>query len=77
MLKYLKEELLHNSETTELSIEDDLLGSGLMDSLSLMRMVAFLEERFATRIPPEDLVIENFETVSAIATYFQNRSVTT
>ena len=75
LLNYLREEILNNQTTSKLSAEDDLLGSGLLDSMSLMRMIAFIEKKFESKIPPQDLVIENFETVRAIAAYLQTRVV--
>jgi D-alanine--poly(phosphoribitol) ligase subunit 2 len=47
------------------------LEEGLIDSLGVMRLVAFLEEEFDVKIPPQDLTIENFITVQAITTYLE------
>ena len=55
----------------ELSPEDDLLGSGLIDSMGVMRLVAFVEETFKIKIPPEDIIIENFMDVKAITNYVE------
>lgn len=51
--------------------EDDLLASGRIDSMGIMRLVAFLESEFDISVPPEDLTIENFETASTIARYVE------
>ena len=55
----------------ELSPEDDLLGSGLIDSMGVMRLVGFVEETFKIKIPPEDIIIENFMDVKAITNYVE------
>lgn len=49
--------------------DDDLLLSGLLDSLGVMSLVGHLEELRGAPIPHQDVVIENFETVNAIAAY--------
>ncbi|MEM9593422.1 MAG: acyl carrier protein [Acidobacteriota bacterium] len=49
--------------------DDDLLGSGLVDSLGVMRLIRFLEERFGVAVPPADVTIEHFMTVGTIADY--------
>ena len=38
----------------------------LVDSLGVMRLIAWIEKRFDLRIPPEDVTIDNFETIDAI-----------
>lgn len=53
--------------------DEDLLLSGLLDSLAVMSLVAFIEKSFDLKIPFEDVLIENFESLSAIAAYLQGR----
>lgn len=57
-------------------IDDDtpLLTSGLVDSLGVVRLVAFVEDRLGVKIPLEDITIENFETLALIDLYLQSRS---
>jgi len=51
------------------AIEDDtpLIDNGVIDSLGVMKLVAYLEETFALTVAPDDLVPENFETPNLIA----------
>ena len=72
IIKYIQENLLNGKGEIELSPEDDLLGSGLIDSMGVMRLVGFVEETFNIKIPPEDIVIENFMDVKAIANYVES-----
>jgi acyl carrier protein len=53
--------------------DDELLISGRIDSLGIVRLTAMLEETFQVDIPPEDVVIENFETLQAIAQYLEQQ----
>ncbi len=52
---------------------DELLLSGLVDSLGAVRLIAHIEEQLGVRIPPEDVVIENFQSVDAIVAYLAPR----
>ena len=72
IIKYIQENLLTGKGEIELSPEDDLLGSGLLDSMGVMRLVGFVEETFNIKIPPEDIVIENFMDVKAITNYVES-----
>ena len=71
IIKYIQNNLLTGKGEIELSPEDDLLGSGLIDSMGVMRLVGFVEETFKIKIPPEDIVIENFMDVKAITNYVE------
>jgi acyl carrier protein len=71
IIKYIQNNLLSGKGEIELSPEDDLLGSGLIDSMGVMRLVSFVEENFHIKIPPEDIVIENFMDVKAIVNYVE------
>ena len=72
IIKYIQDNLLTGRGEIELSPEDDLLGSGLLDSMGVMRLVGFVEETFNIKIPPEDIVIENFMDVRAITNYVES-----
>jgi len=74
LMDYIKEELLKGRKV-DLKPEDDLLSAGILDSLGILQMVAFIEERFGYQVPDEDVVFENFFSVKALATYLkENKS---
>ena len=68
---FIQSELIYGA--TEINNDDDLLLSGLVDSLGVVRLIAFIETTVDTPIPPEDVTIENFGTVQSIADYVQSR----
>ena len=74
ILNYIEKELVVSDVPLELSKEDDLLGSGLVDSLGMMKLISFLEKEYELKIPAEDMIIENFITVSAIEDYLDTKS---
>lgn len=73
--KFIQEEF--SSGQGELSPSEDLLASGRVDSMGIMRLVAFLESEFDFSVPPEDLVIDNFFSIDAIARYVQRSTQST
>lgn len=46
--------------------ETPLLEQGLLDSLALMRLIAFLERRYGLELPEEEITPENFGTLASI-----------
>jgi acyl carrier protein len=73
LLKYIKEELLNNEIEDDFDDTEDLLGSGILDSLGMVQLIAFVESEFNIQVGPEDMVIENFMTVNHIVNYIQSK----
>jgi acyl carrier protein len=71
LMDYIKEELLKGRKM-DLKPEDDLLSAGILDSLGILQMVAFIEEQFGYQVPDEDVVFENFFSVEALANYLKD-----
>jgi acyl carrier protein len=59
---------------SSLGDEDDLIDSGVVDSLGIFQLIAFLEERFGIKIGDEEISPENFGTVAAIDRLVASRS---
>ena len=76
ILDYIKTELLADDQL-DLTADDDLLGSGLISSMAIFRLITFLEETFSVRIPPEEMTIDHFITVNAMAAYVRERQSAT
>lgn len=55
--------------TASIAADTDLLLSGLVDSLGVVQIVGWLEDRFGVQIDPVDIVLENFESVDAIVAF--------
>ena len=73
LAEYIGDRLLNGQVRGGVSEDDDLLGSGLIDSLGIMQLVLFIETEFAMDVPPEDVTIENFQTVAKIGAYLEGR----
>ena len=56
-----------------LDASTDLVMTGLVDSLGVMMVVDWLEQRLVITIDPTDVVIEHFESVDAMVGYLRGR----
>ncbi len=72
VVEILKIDILQEDDLT-LEPDEDLLTSGTLDSMALIRLVAAIEEKYEIKIPPTDLVIENFININAIEAYLQKQ----
>jgi acyl carrier protein len=55
------------------SLEDDLLATGVLDSLTLIELLVNLEEHFGMRIPLDELQIEDIRSVRSIARLVESK----
>jgi len=51
----------------KLSDDDDIFELGFVNSLFAMELVMFIERVFGLELPNEELTLDNFRTVSAMA----------
>ena len=77
LTQFISEELLEHRNGLELQGDDELLISGLIDSLGVMRLLTFIEEELDVEVPPEDVTIDNFRTISVISDYLYARTNST
>jgi acyl carrier protein len=62
---------VHDEEPVD---EDtDLLLTGIVDSLGVVQIVAWLEDRFAIEVDPVDVTLEHFQTVGRMVRYVADR----
>jgi methoxymalonate biosynthesis acyl carrier protein len=56
-----------HSRYQALAYDQDIFALGLVNSLFAIQLVNFVESEFAVTVEQEDLEIENFNTIDAIA----------
>jgi acyl carrier protein len=54
--------------------QTSLVRSGLLDSVGLVRLAAFLEQRLGIEIPDRDVTVEHFDSLGAIEAYVARRT---
>jgi acyl carrier protein len=57
-----------------LTNRDQLLDTGILDSLGVLDVVAFIEKEFSVHVSDDELLPENFQSVDALVTFVQSKS---
>ena len=63
----IRDYLKRISRKPDLSDDQDIFGSGIVDSLFAVEIVCFIEETFGLKVENEDLDISNFSSVDALS----------
>jgi len=66
---YVVAEFLPGEELSAVSLDQDLMSSGVVDSLGLLKLIAWVETTFDVTVGDDDLDPENFRDFGAIAQY--------
>jgi acyl carrier protein len=72
---YINRNMLFNSGTSKFSNEASLLQEGIIDSIGIMELVTFVSQTYGVTIPPEEILPENFDSISRIASFVRRRQV--
>ena len=72
MIKGYIRELLSKPDL-QLENNTPLSESGIIDSLSLLKLSLFLEQKFGFAVGVEELVPENFKSIDAICAYVRSK----
>ena len=70
---YVVEECLQRRDGYRLSPNEQLLGHGVIDSMQMLQLTQFIEDRFGVSIADEDLVMDNFQTIGHITAFIERK----
>lgn len=70
LFAYLKDKGL---DTSAIKPDTAIFTSNLLDSISLVDLILFVETEMGTRIDPDDVRIENFDSIAQIMQFAQSR----
>jgi acyl carrier protein len=68
LLGYLRTSL----GVSDLDSDSQLFSSGLVDSMSMMNLIAFLEDNTAIQVRGEDVTLDNFDTPRRIIQFAES-----
>ena len=72
--QFVVDNFLFGEGADQLSNDDSFLDKGLVDSMGILTLVAFVEKKYGIRVGDEDLVPENWDSVRRIAGFIHSKS---
>lgn len=72
--QFVIEEFLPDVSAHELGIEHDLLADGVIDSLGVLKLIAWVEDHFELTVDDSALDPNNFRSVLAIDSFIKDAS---
>ena len=72
--KYIAENFMFSDNGFQLSDDASFLEEGIVDSTGVLELVMFVEEEFNVAVQDDEVVPENFDSVSRLATYISRKT---
>ena len=69
--KFINEKLARTKQMKDVDEKDNLIMNGVIDSMGVVQLVAYLEETFKMKVKDEDIVPDNFETIDVISSFIE------
>jgi len=71
--EFLIHDVFYDRDLSRLGSDQSLLEAGLLDSLSILKIVTFCEESFGITIPDVEVLPDHFDSVRSIAALVERR----
>ncbi len=74
--QYIADNLLFSDNGAALADEESFLDSGIVDSLGVLELATFVEDTFGFEVPDEEVIPDNFDSISKLTAYINRKSLT-
>jgi len=71
--QYILSEFLPGEKPSNLGDDTPLRTSGILDSVSTLRVVSFVEERYRIEVEAHEASVDNFDSIAAIAAFVESK----
>lgn len=73
--EYISSNLLFSENGYPYPDDASFLEEGIVDSVGIMELVAFIEENMHVSVEDQEITPDNFDSITKLAAYIQHKSV--
>ena len=70
---FIQTELIRDRNHAVLNYTDNLIETGIIDSLGIQKLIAYMETTFSIQIAVDEVIPENFQTIEAISLFLKGK----
>ena len=71
--QYIIERFFKNASAADLKDSTPLISGGIIDSISTMQLVAYIEQQYHFEFAPHEVDKDNLDTIDLIAQFIQSK----
>jgi acyl carrier protein len=72
--EYIVAQFMYDQPNARLDPETDLLNDGIVDSMGILQVVNFMEEKFGVQVSDDEIVPENFRSLRALVEFIAQKN---
>ena len=72
--KYIASNILFSGNGYPYSDDASFLNEGIIDSMNVLELVMFVEQSFGIKVDDQDIVPDNFDSITKLATFIESKS---
>lgn len=71
--KFIIDRYLSHFGAAKLSDDDSFLEKGIIDSIGVIELAAFIQKKYGIKIKPPEIIPDNFDTLNNLERYIQKK----
>jgi acyl carrier protein len=71
---FIEKNILYSSDGFPFTDETSFLDNGIVDSTSVLELVAFIEEEFSISVKDSEVTPENFDSILNLSRYIKSKA---
>ncbi len=71
--KLILESYLFTDDESELDDDDSFLDTGILDSMGIMEVIAFLDDEFSVIVEEEEMIPENLDSINNLINFISRK----
>ena len=71
--QYIIKSFVRDKKTASLTNDTSFFEEGIIDSLGVLQLVAYIEETYGFKVEDEELVPENLDSIDALTSYISSK----
>ena len=71
--QFIRENFILDEASHALAGDDSLTQTGVIDSMGVLEIVTFIESKYGFKVPDQDTVPENLDSINNLVRYVQTR----
>lgn len=74
--QFVIETFLFGNDNGQLSVEDSFLEKGLVDSMGILTLVSYVEDKYRIQVADAELIPDHWDSVGRIAKFIASKAAT-
>jgi len=72
---YILENYLFTDNQNKLNNADSFLDSGMLDSMGILELIYFLDEKLSIKVKPDEMIPQNLDSINNLLAFIKTKNI--